>query len=73
VPACAVGIQVDKYIKAFYIPWEELSRWAQTHLAEYGKARILVLVEAMADAYGVKRGQRTALLDSIRAQLTEFA
>jgi hypothetical protein len=67
-----VWLQVDNYIKAFYIPWEELSRWAQTHLAEYGKNRILVLVECMADAYGVKRGQRVALFDSISSQLTEF-
>jgi hypothetical protein len=65
-----VWLQVDNYIKAFYIPWEELSRWAQTHLAEYGKSRILVLVECMADAYGVKR--RVALFDSISSQLTEF-
>jgi hypothetical protein len=72
---CALSglcVQVDSYIKAFYIPWEELSRWAQTHLAEYGKGRVLVLVECMADAYGVKRGQRSALIDSIRTQLTEF-
>lgn len=72
---CALSgasVQVDTYIKAFYIPWEELSRWAQTHLAEYGKSRVLVLVECMADAYGVKRGQRSALIDSIRTQLTEF-
>lgn len=69
---CACFMQVDNYIKAFYIPWEELSRWSQTHLAEYGKTRILVLVECMAEAYGIKRGQRSALIDSIRAQLTEF-
>lgn len=66
-------VQVDAYIKAFYIPWEELGRWAQTHLAEYGKARILVLVECMADAYGIRRGQRAAMVDYIRTQLNEFA
>lgn len=66
-------LQVDTYIKAFYIPWEEVSRWAQTHLAEYGKARIVVLVECMADAYSIKRGQRAALMDSIRTHLAEFA
>jgi hypothetical protein len=67
-------VQVDAYIKAFYLPFgEELSRWAQLHLAEYGKGRVLVLVECMADAYGVKRGQRAALIDSIKSTLTEFA
>lgn len=67
-------MQVDAYIKAFYLPFgEELSRWSQLHLAEYGKARMLVLVECMADAYGVKRGQRAALIDSIKSHLTEFA
>jgi hypothetical protein len=64
---------VDTYIKAFYIPWEELGRWAQTHIAEYGKGRILVLVEAMADAYGVRRGARAALVEHINTQLSEFA
>ena len=32
--------------KAFYMPWEELPRWAQLHVAEYGKAKILALAGA---------------------------
>jgi hypothetical protein len=32
--------------QAFYMPWEELPRWAQLHLAEYGKAKILTLIGA---------------------------
>jgi hypothetical protein len=28
---------VDSYIKAFYIPWQELEHWCQIHLPEYGK------------------------------------
>jgi hypothetical protein len=63
---------VDAYIKAFYIPFEELGRWAQTHAAEYGRRRLLVLVEAMADAYGLKRSAKGALLERIASQLSEF-
>jgi hypothetical protein len=65
--------QADNYIKAFYIPWEELGRWAQIHLAEYGKHRVLVLVEAMAEAYGIKRQQKAALIDKLNAELAEFS
>jgi hypothetical protein len=64
--------QADNYIKAFYIPWEELGRWAQIHLAEYGKHRVLVLVEAMAEAYGIKRQQKAALIEKLNAELAEF-
>jgi len=121
--------------QAFYMPWEELPRWSQVHLAEYGKGKILLLIgegggadglwgapglllgrlpqvctrsayalspnphvtppntpfppnapsfnppppipppppECMADAYGVKRSQRTALIDKLNAELDEFA
>lgn len=30
--------------QAFYMPWEELPRWSQVHLAEYSKAKILALI-----------------------------
>lgn len=46
---------------------------AQVHLAEYGKARLLVLIEAMAEAYSIKRGAKAALLDKLNAELAEFA
>ncbi|KAI8472247.1 MAG: hypothetical protein J3K34DRAFT_519870 [Monoraphidium minutum] len=75
-PGASVGTSlrmVDGYIKAFYMPWEELPRWSQLHLAEYGKAKILALIEAMADAYGVKRSARAALLERLNAELDEFA
>ncbi|KIY98822.1 hypothetical protein MNEG_9136 [Monoraphidium neglectum] len=64
---------LDAYIKAFYMPWEELPRWSQVHLAEYGKAKILALIETMAEAYGVKRAAKTALLERLNAELDEFA
>lgn len=60
--------QVDAYIKAFYVAWEELGRWAQTHVGAYGARRVAALVEVAADAYGVRRGAKAALL----AQLAEF-
>ena len=63
---------VDSYIKAFYLPWEELGRWAQIHVAEYGKEKILMLIEVMAETYGVKRGIKNALLEKLNADLAEF-
>ncbi len=37
-PGTRVSLRaVDNYIKAFYIPWEELEHWCQIHLPEYGK------------------------------------
>lgn len=44
--------------QAFYLPWEELPRWAQLHLAEHGKARILALVGARGNGQAASR--RTA-------------
>lgn len=32
-----------------------------------------MLVEAMAEAYGVKRAQKAALIDRLNAELAEFA
>lgn len=64
---------MDNYIKAFYIPWSELGRWAQIHVAEYGKGKILVLVEVMAEAYGVKRSDKSAMLDKLNTELAEFS
>ncbi|KAF8057730.1 CPK24 [Scenedesmus sp. PABB004] len=74
-PAAALSSlrAVDAYIKAFYIPWDDLGRWAQVHLAEYGRPKLAALVEAMADAYGVKRGHKAALLERLSAQLAEFS
>ncbi|GLC36679.1 hypothetical protein PLESTB_000129400 [Pleodorina starrii] len=58
---------VDAYIKAFYLPWEELPRWCQTHVAEYGKQRLFTLVEVSAEFNKVKRGQKNEVLELIEA------
>lgn len=72
--ASAGGLRtVDTYVKAFYLPWEELPGWAQRHLPEFGGARIAALVDCVAEAYGVKRAQRNALIDQIDSHMREFA
>ena len=57
----------DGYIKAFYLPWDEFSRWCQVHLAEYRKYRILALVDLVSEAYGVKKALKAQLLEDIEA------
>lgn len=69
----ATTTQVDNYVKAFYIPWDDLGRWSQVHVAEYGKAKIMVLVECMAEAHGIKRTVKAALIEKLNAELAEFA
>lgn len=64
---------VDAYVKAFYIPWDELAHWSQTHLPEYGKYKILALIECIAEAYKIKRQQKKELLAAIDADLAEYA
>lgn len=64
---------MDDYVKAFYIPWDDLARWSQVHLAEYGKAKILMLIETMAEAYGIRKAVKSALIDKLNRELAEFA
>lgn len=64
---------VDTYIKAFYLPWEELAHWAQQHVGEVGKVKVLLLVECIADAYRIKRSQKEALVSKLHVDLAEFA
>ncbi|KXZ47615.1 hypothetical protein GPECTOR_34g774 [Gonium pectorale] len=56
---------VDAYVKAFYLPWDELPRWCQAHLGEYGKQRLYTLVEVAAEFHKVKRGQKNDVLEMI--------
>ncbi|KAG2432824.1 hypothetical protein HXX76_008558 [Chlamydomonas incerta] len=58
---------VDTYIKAFYLPWDELPKWCQAHISEYGKQRLFTLVEVTAEFNKVKRGQKNDLLEVIEA------
>lgn len=66
-------LQIDNYVKAFYIPWDDLARWSQIHVAEYGRAKIMALIEAMAEAHGIKRAAKAALVDKLNIELAEFA
>eukprot|EP00198_Chlamydomonas_reinhardtii_P001173 XP_001690508.1 predicted protein [Chlamydomonas reinhardtii] len=56
---------VDAYIKAFYLPWDDLPKWCQTHISEYGKQRLFTLVEVAAEFNKVKRGQKNDVLEAI--------
>jgi hypothetical protein len=38
---------------------------SQTHIAEYGKARLFTLVEVSAEFNKVKRGQKNELLEAV--------
>ncbi|EFJ46296.1 hypothetical protein VOLCADRAFT_93432 [Volvox carteri f. nagariensis] len=58
---------VDAYIKAFYLPWEELPHWCRTHVAQYGKQRLFTLVEVSAEFNKVKRHQKNEVLEMIEA------
>lgn len=73
MPCRAVPCRAVLPLQAFYLPWEELSTWAQRHMGEFGAPRIVALVECMAEAYGIKRGQRNALIEQIEAHAREFA
>ncbi|KAG2485571.1 hypothetical protein HYH03_015735 [Edaphochlamys debaryana] len=63
----AAMMAVDAYIKAFYLPWEELPRWCQAHVAEYGKQRLFTLIEVAAEFNKVKRGQKNDALEMVEA------
>ena len=62
----------DDYIKAFYLPWEELTRWCQVHLQEYSKYRIIDLVELVSETFKIKRHQKEELIHQIEAFSKEF-
>ncbi|MEW5316011.1 MAG: hypothetical protein WDW38_007404 [Sanguina aurantia] len=55
------------YVKAYHQPWNDLSRWCQIHLSVYDKAKVVALVDLVADLHSVKRAQKTELLDMIDA------
>jgi syndetin len=61
------------HLQAFYLPWEELPHWAQIHMPEYGKDKVLVLIECIADTFKIKRQQKRDLLAQIDAEMAEFA
>lgn len=65
--------RTDLYVRAYYFPWEEFSRWCQLNFALYGKARLLPLVELVCDANKIKRQQRAELLDAIDALARDYA
>lgn len=65
--------RVRNYIKAFYTPWAELAHWGQIHLPEYGKGKVLVLVENVAELYKIKKQQKRDLLAKIDPELAEYA
>ncbi|GFR44589.1 hypothetical protein Agub_g5867, partial [Astrephomene gubernaculifera] len=58
---------VDAYIKAFYLPWEELPGWCQSHLSQYGKQRLFTLIEVSAEFNKVRRGAKNEVLEMIEA------
>ena len=73
-PGVSVSFRLaDGYIKAFYLPWEELTKWCQVHLAEYRKYRVIALVELVSEAYGVKKAQKVQLLEQIEAFALEYS
>ncbi len=58
--------------QAFYLPWgEELARWALTH-PEYTRDQVMMLVVCIAEANGLKRKERNALLGQIEAELSDL-
>ncbi|CAD7701080.1 unnamed protein product [Ostreobium quekettii] len=69
---------VDTYIKAFYLPWEDLPKWAATHQAEYGRTKILALVNLIAERLvtvehrQLKRGDIRAMTQQVEAQIDQF-
>ena len=59
-------------VQAFYLPWgEELRRWALTH-PEYTRDQIMMLVVCIAEAHGLKRKERNALLAQMEAELSDM-
>ena len=58
--------------QAFYLPWgEELRRWALTH-PEYTRDQHMMLVVCIAEANGLKRKERNALLAQLEAELSDM-
>jgi hypothetical protein len=47
-------------------------RWCQLHLAEYGKHRVLALMELIAEAYKIKRSMRNDLIAHVETFSQEF-
>ena len=54
--------------QAFYIPLDELPRWAQTH-PEYSPAAVLALTGCIAESSGMKRRDKAALMAAVEGEL----
>uniref|UniRef100_A0A061RSJ3 Coiled-coil domain-containing protein 132-like isoform x1 n=2 Tax=Tetraselmis sp. GSL018 TaxID=582737 RepID=A0A061RSJ3_9CHLO len=57
---------VDNYIKAFYVPEQELVHWAHTH-PEYTRTQLVNLVTCIADNNKMKRKALKDLLVQIES------
>uniref|UniRef100_A0A7R9TZV9 Uncharacterized protein n=1 Tax=Prasinoderma coloniale TaxID=156133 RepID=A0A7R9TZV9_9VIRI len=57
---------VSEYIRAFYLPMEDVLGWAARH-PEYKVSQVVALVKSAADAQGWKRSDRKALIERIEA------
>ena len=59
-------------MQAFYIPVEELARWAQIH-PEYRPDQVLALTACIAESSGLKRKDKQALLARMEADLRSLS
>jgi len=48
---------VDAYIKAYYLPWEDLPKWVELNHAEYGRGRILALFNLIVERVNSLEGR----------------
>jgi hypothetical protein len=59
---------VDAFVKAFYVPEQEVVTWVQTH-PEYTAAQVTALVNQMAHGFKWSRQQRQDLLTKLEGEL----
>ena len=64
--------RVDGYIKAFYLPWEDMHHWAHLHVAELGKPKVMLLLESMAEAHSIKKQDKLDLFTKLERELHDI-
>jgi len=62
---------VDAYIKAFYLPWEDLPKWVEVNHAEYGRTRIMTLFNLIVDRVNSMEGRNLKKAE-IRAMVSQI-
>eukprot|EP00210_Caulerpa_lentillifera_P008564 g8169.t1 len=62
---------VDSYIKAYYLPWEDLPKWVELNHAVYGKQKVVALFYLIVDRLNSLEGRNLKKAE-IKTMLSEI-